>query len=88
MPAGVVIAATRRDQSLEVSVTDDGAGMTRRTRSRARGHGLENTRERLRTLYGERASLDVSPAPGGGTIARLRVPYREMVLETEDDAGR
>ena len=56
--------------------------------SRARGHGLENTRERLRTMYGERASLDLSPAPGGGTIARLIVPHHEMVLETEDDGGR
>ena len=83
----VVIATKRRDQSLEVTVTDDGAGMTP-DQSTAKGHGLENTRERLRTMYGEGASLELSPGPGGGTIARLIVPYREMVLETEDDGGR
>ena len=47
------------------------------------GHGLENTRERLRTLYGGRASLVVTAASPRGVIARLRIPYRELVLEPE-----
>jgi sensor histidine kinase YesM len=53
-----------------------------------KGHGLDNTRERLHTLYGERASLVVTAAPEQGTVARLRIPYRELVLEPEHDAKR
>ena len=42
------------------------------------GHGLDNTRERLRTLYGERATLVVTAASPRGAVARLRIPYREL----------
>ena len=41
--------------------------------------GIENTRERLRALYGDRASLTVTRRPTGGTAATLRVPYREVI---------
>ena len=50
-----------------------------------RGHGLENTRERLRALYGENASLAVDRRPEGGTIATLKLPYREMAPESNGD---
>lgn len=77
--AGRVVVTTRRDGDvLEISVQDDGPGIPADVVP-PQGHGLENTRERLRTLYGDRASLVVAPAPAGGTIARLRVPYREIV---------
>ena len=46
---------------------------------------LDNTRERLLTLYGTNASLDVMPISGGGTVARLRIPYRESVLEARHE---
>jgi signal transduction histidine kinase len=79
--AGRVVVSVRRDGDwLELSVEDDGAGLSADT-SPLLGHGLENTRERLRTLYGDRASLTVASAPVQGTIARLRIPYREMLLE-------
>jgi len=42
------------------------------------GHGIENTRERLRALYGDNASLDVRKRPEGGTIAIMRLPYRAV----------
>ena len=85
--AGVVeIAVRRRGDSLELIVTDDGGGLMADVR--AAGHGLENTRERLRTLYGERASLDVTAAPARGTIARLVIPYHELLLNTVTDAQR
>lgn len=85
--AGRVSIRARRDADmLEVTVTDDGPGIEPGAPAGDR-HGLAHTRERLRTLYPDgRASLDVIPAPGGGTLARLRVPYREVVLEPERDA--
>jgi len=87
--AGRVVVRARRDaDALEITVTDDGAGVAQAA-TQQEGHGLENTRERLRTLYSPgSASLDVMPAPGRGTVARLRIPYREMILEAERDAER
>jgi sensor histidine kinase YesM len=86
--AGRVVVTARRDgDMLELSVEDDGAGVTAAAVG-TKGHGLDNTRERLRTLYGERASLVVTPAPAQGTVARLRIPYRELALEPEHDAKR
>jgi sensor histidine kinase YesM len=85
--AGRVTVAARRDGDvLELSVTDDGAGLPPAW-TPARGHGIEHTRERLRALYGEHASLVVAAAPGGGTLATLRVPYREITPEP-DHASR
>src|SRR3989454_8042213 len=84
--AGRVRVIARRDgDTLEISVIDDGVGIDAHAPT-PKGHGIENTRERLRALYGERASLVVAPGPTGGTIATLRVPYREMLLEPDDAA--
>jgi two-component system, LytTR family, sensor kinase len=78
--AGVIeIAARREGATLVVTVRDDGPGIG--TGPVPPGHGLANTRERLAALYGSTASLDVSPDPGRGTIATLRLPYRDL---TED----
>jgi two-component system LytT family sensor kinase len=80
----IVISARREGDLLEVTVTDDGPGIGKGI-TELDGHGLANTRERLRTLYGDRASLEVTAAPGGGTIARLRVPFHELpVVRTEN----
>ncbi len=68
---------------LELTVTDDGPGITPDAVEPA-GHGLANTRERLRTLYGDRASLEIFPAPGVGTIARLRIPFHELPPSESD----
>lgn len=78
--AGRITISARRDgDMLEIIVVDDGPGITHGGVD-VEGHGLANTRERLRTLYGERALLEVTPAPGGGTIARLRIPFHELPI--------
>jgi sensor histidine kinase YesM len=82
--AGRVRVAARRDGDiLEVTVSDDGPGIDAASASVAE-HGLENTRARLRALYGEGASLIVVSGPWAdatGTVATLRVPYRELTRE-------
>lgn len=80
--ASRVSIVTRRDGDIvEITVTDDGPGISG---AEPVGHGLANTRERLRTLYGDRASLDVTAASGGGTIARLRIPFHELTPGASD----
>lgn len=58
---------------LLVSVTDDGPGPLG---ADATSHGvaLDNLRQRLRSLYGEAASLRLEPRAGGGCVARLELP--------------
>ena len=75
--AGRVTVTARRNQDmLELTVQDDGPGIADDAPQPA-GHGLENTRERLRTLYGERASLTVK-REAQGTVALLRVPFKPV----------
>ena len=81
----VRIEALRDRDSLLLIVIDDGPGIDA-TVAIAKGHGIESTRERLRALYGNDASLAVVGGPEGGTLATLRVPYREMVLESDLEA--
>jgi two-component system, LytTR family, sensor kinase len=76
------IVARRIDDTLEVSVIDDGAGIDT-GRETPKGHGIENSRERLHALYGERATLTASRGSGEGTVATLRVPFKEMALESD-----
>lgn len=81
--AGRLIVAVRRDgEVLEISVTDDGPGIDPELIT-PKGHGIENTRERLKALYGERASLVIIRRVEGGTIATLRLPLREMSTKAE-----
>jgi two-component system LytT family sensor kinase len=78
--ASLVRVVARRDgNALEVMVSDDGPGIGAAVAPP--GHGLENTRERLRALYGDRALLMVTPQEPRGTIATLKVPFREITLE-------
>jgi two-component system, LytTR family, sensor kinase len=82
----VHVAARRVQDALELSVHDDGPGIEQNA-TFGEGHGLANTRERLRALYGDRASLEIVPSPQGGTIATLRVPFRELKPESDNAAG-
>ena len=68
----VEIGAARAGSDLQLWVRDDGPGPVDRSGA---GVGLENTRLRLATMYGEGASVELAAAEGGGTIARIRLPF-------------
>ena len=87
--AGRLVIRARRDgDTLDVTVTDDGAGIDPGA-DQVKGHGLDNTRERLRTLYpAGGTSLELTARPDRGTVARLRIPYSEIVLEPGRDDER
>lgn len=76
------IAAVAADSTLTLSVGDDGVGVELSTLEHGPGTGLRRLRERLRWLYGERAGLDISAAPGRGVTVKLRLP-----LSSDAEAG-
>jgi LytS/YehU family sensor histidine kinase len=82
----LLISATRSGDVLEISVIDDGLGIDPAAPAPP-GHGIDNTRERLRALYGGRASLEITRRPEGGTIAILRLPYRELRPEPNGETS-
>lgn len=68
------IEGRRGENELVLAVVDDGPGVA----EAGEGVGLRNTRERLATLYGNRARLELTRAPDGGTRVTVRIPYREL----------
>jgi two-component sensor histidine kinase len=71
---GSIVAAVAIDgETLTATVTDEGDGFPR---GWTEGTGLGNLRERLRTLYGDRAALTVHPGPGGRVS--LALPLRRI----------
>jgi two-component system, LytTR family, sensor kinase len=79
----VAVTARREGGTLVVAVRDDGPGVESGP-ARGPGRGLANTRERLAVLHGDHASLTVravASAEGGGTVAELRVPFRDLSRE-------
>ena len=72
------IEAQREGDELVLRVTDDGPGPDEAPAEVTTGVGLMNLRERLASLYGARARLELVGTPGGGAIATVRLPYREL----------
>ncbi|HXF78758.1 MAG TPA: histidine kinase [Usitatibacter sp.] len=71
----VTIAALAEGTTLSVTVSDDGAGPAGAPAER--GTGLRRLRERLRGLYGDRASLACKPLEPKGFEALLVVPQED-----------
>lgn len=64
-------------ERLTLWVSDDGCGMADPARALQRpGVGLENVRERLRTIYPDAHTLDVESANNSGFRVRLSIPFR------------
>jgi two-component system LytT family sensor kinase len=70
----IVIASRREGDDLVLEIRDNGTGLPAGAVPRE-GVGLRNIRERVYQLYGSRAVFNLAPAPGGGTVATLRLPF-------------
>lgn len=69
------ITASTTGKELIVVVRDDGPGPNGR-HHRGNGVGLNNTRERLRTTYGDAARFTLEHGAEGGAVATLVIPIR------------
>ncbi|HEX7328321.1 MAG TPA: histidine kinase [Casimicrobiaceae bacterium] len=69
------VRARAVDGRLRVDVADTGQGFTK---SGGAGTGLANTRARLMSCYGERASLSLAINAPQGVVATLTLPYEQI----------
>ena len=65
---------------LAVTVADTGVGFGKAATA-GTGVGLANIRERLKLVYGNKASMTVAENPPGGTVVTLTVPYQAQPVE-------
>ncbi len=68
------------DDHVQLTIRDDGVGITDGEMSNPSGFGLLGLRERVELVRGE---MDISGTPGEGTMVRVRVPFRPV--EDGDD---
>lgn len=76
--AHIAVSASREGQILQVKVQDNGVGLVQATASSAtagQGVGLANLRDRLASVYGDAARLQITTGPNGmGVVARIQIP--------------
>lgn len=70
----IVIAAACRGAALHIRVTNPGELSAANGHAVSTGVGLRNASERLKLLFGERASLTVRPEPAGRVTAEVYIP--------------
>ncbi len=81
------VGATRSGEDLILTVRDTGPGTDQGNGGAdGAGVGLRLTRERLAELYGPETRLELRPAPGGGMVAQIVLPFhtREDVRLAEE----
>lgn len=84
-PGRIEIRSERADGALLLRVSDDGVGLNGGPPSGSGGVGLTSTRSRLLQMYGDRHRFDLGPAPGGGTVAEVVMPFRPSTSPSSDD---
>ena len=72
----VDIVARRVGDRLDMTIRDDGPGMTTAGAGVSGGVGLSNTRARLEQLYGEHHRFECHSEPGAGFTVLVSVPWR------------
>jgi len=70
----IVVRARRLNASLCVEVADDGVGLVPAAPRPGGGVGLSNLRERLRSLHGNSAQVQLLENQNGGVTSRLLLP--------------
>jgi LytS/YehU family sensor histidine kinase len=72
------IASQRENGNLRLTVRDDGAGLNAYSEIvKSEGIGLSNTCTRLRQLYGNAYSFQISEPQNGGVLVSIAIPFHE-----------
>ena len=88
----VDVEAVLDGDTLVLRVRDDGPGMApwsvqAGASVNGSGVGLRNTAARLAHLYGSAQRFSVGPAPDGGTVAEVRIPWHTRANVRQLEAG-
>lgn len=75
-PGSIEVSGRRDNGTLELCIRNDGPPLGPAERE-GMGIGLSTTRERLAKLYGTAGSFALEDAPGGGVVARVRIPVHD-----------
>jgi signal transduction histidine kinase len=67
----IAIDVHRNGTSIGISIRDHGRGISS---NNSNGHGLSNAQRRLKTVYGDGATLRLSGHPQGGAEVEVRIP--------------
>jgi two-component system LytT family sensor kinase len=65
------IEVRRNGKSISITVRDRGPGVSS---NHSNGHGLSNVERRLKTAYGDGATLHLSRHPEGGAVVEVHIP--------------
>ena len=69
------IDVRRNGASIGITIRDHGRGISlNNSANHSNGHGLSNARRRLKTVYGERATLRLAEHPEGGAVVEVHIP--------------
>jgi len=77
----IVLRARRTEDALCIEISDDGAGLGSTTPRPGGGVGLANLRERLRSLHGINAQVQLLENQAGGVTSRLLLPLVFPAME-------
>lgn len=84
----ITIEVAENQDSVTISVIDNGIGFSDTPSHAGQGIGLDNIRHRLTTLFGQHASLSLKENASGGVIAQLSIQRRSLEkLEENMDAN-
>ncbi|KHA59415.1 ATPase [Vibrio variabilis] len=74
----VHISVQQSDCDLIIEVADSGVGMNSGLGQAGHGVGLQNTRQRLKALFGEHANLSLLESQSGGVKAKVSIPLNAL----------
>ena len=76
----VNIRITQQAEQLKIEVSDSGAGLKTPSANTGHGVGLSNIRQRIETLYGDKASLTITEQTEGGVVSTILLPLTDAVV--------
>ena len=79
------ISAKVQQSTLVLQLSDTGPGLGNgRTEKKSSGVGLQNTRERLQQLHGDRQAFTLAPNDPSGLVVTINIPYEVEDAQSTD----